>query len=320
MKVYIYNEWFCSGGPENIHQLCSRINDLGIDCYLIYAFCHMGDYVPKYSDKDVFVPEYKHYNLKRAFAMEDSPENVVIIPESFHPDVLYQVNHMKVAIWWLSIDNPKYQWKKTNPLFKSVIHCYHADKAAKVLSPHIEREKIVPLHDYINDLFIKSENELIDSLSRRKNRILYNPKKQSEEVTKELKNLVEHIDPSIEFRPIEGMTLEQISNLGMESKVYIDFGFHPGREHLPREMAISGCSVITGDDGVASDDDDVPLYSRKFKKPYDFQKIAEAIVWNVRNHSSAFFDEELVNYRKIVRNDKSRFESDVDNLLRILQS
>lgn len=319
MKIYILNPWHASGGPENIHQLCSRMNDLGVDCYLLYTCCHMGNYIPKLSDITTFVPEYKHYNLKRAFMVEDSPENVMIIPECFHPDVIHQVNHMKVALWWLSIDNPKYQWKKNNPLFKSVIHCYHADKAAKVLSPHIEEERVVPLHDYINDLFIKSEGELIRSLSRRKNIVLYNPAKQPSEITKKLVELVKQMDSSIEFKPIEGMTLDQISNLGMESKVYVDFGYHPGREHLPREMAISGCSVITGNDGVASDDTDVPLFARKFKAPYDFEKIAESIVWNVNNHSTAFFDQELVNYREIVRKDKSRFESDVDNLLKVLQ-
>jgi len=73
---------------------------------------------------------------------------------------------------------------------------------------------------------------------------------------------------------------------------------------------------MVGDDGGASDNDDVPLVKRKFKKPYDFESISKMIVKEVTNHSSSFFDEELKNYREIVRKDKKRFESDVEELVK----
>lgn len=319
MKVYIINPWAASGGPENIHQLCSKINEFGIECYLLYTFCHMGDYIPKNSDRNHFIPEYQHYNLKRTFCVDDSPENVLIIPETYHPDILHQVKHMKVVYWWLSIDNPKYSWDKNNPLFKEVIHCFHADKASKILKNHIEENRVVPLHDYINDLFIKSEEELISTLKSRKKTVLYNPQKQPEEITETLKSLVGKLDSTITFEPIENMNLKEVSEIGMNSRVYVDFGYHPGREHLPREMAISGCSVITGNDGDASDNDDLPLTKRKFTNPYDFYKISKIIVQDVNNHTSAFFEDELKNYRATIREDKSRFEHEVKNLLEIFK-
>lgn len=316
MKVYIFNPWEASGGPENLHQLCSKINDMGIECYMLYTFCHMGSYIPRVSDKNTFVPQYEHYNLKRTFCVDDLPENVIIIPEAYHPDVIYQVKHMKVVYWWLSVDNPKYSWDKNNPLFKNVINCYHADKAGKILKKYIEESNVIPLHDHINDIFIKTEGELISSLNKRKKVVLYNPQKQPNETTEKLISLVQGMDSSITFKPIQNMSLQEVSDLGVESRVYVDFGYHPGREHLPREMAISGCSIIVGDDGDASDDDDVPLVKRKFKKPYDFESISKMIVKEVTNHSSSFFDEELKNYREIVRKDKKRFESDVEGLIK----
>lgn len=42
-----------------------------------------------------------------------------------------------------------------------------------------------------------------------------------------------------------------------KSKVYIDFGNHPGKDRIPREAAISGCIVITGKRGAAAFAEDV---------------------------------------------------------------
>ena len=319
MKIYIINPWHVSGGQENVHQLCSEFNDMGVDCYLLYTFCHMGTYVPKKSDENVFVPEYENMNLKRSFVVEDEEENVLIIPEAFHPDVIHQIKKMKVAYWWLSIDNPKYQWEKTNRMFQRVFNICHSDKAFKILSSHVDSSKVILLHDHINDLFIRSEKELIHSLARRKRQVLYNPLKQPEHITTNLKDIVGRMDPTITFKPVEGLSLKQVSELGMESRLYMDFGYHPGREHLPREMVISGCSVITGDEGTASDDDDVPLKKRKFKRPYDFESISKAIVNEVNNHTTSFFDEELKEYREVVRKDKERFHREAVNFLEIIK-
>ena len=47
------------------------------------------------------------------------------------------------------------------------------------------------------------------------------------------------------------MTPEQVVDLMSESKVYIDFGNHPGKDRIPREAVINGCCVITGVRGSA---------------------------------------------------------------------
>ena len=315
MKIYIINPWHVSGGPEIIHQLCSKINDLGVECSLVYTFCDIGNYVPKKSDENKFIPEYSHYNLRRSFVIDDDPKNVIIIPECYHPSIIHQVQHMKIIYWWLSIENPKYSWNLDDPIFKTIFHGCHSEKSINILSKKINMEKIIPLHDHVNDLFIKSEDELMFSLKQREKIVLFNPKKQPNEITKTLEKMVTEIDSSIRFIPIENMSLKEVSLIANKSKLYIDFGFHPGRERLPREMVISGCSVITGDEGVSSCYEDVPLIKRKFKRPYDYEKISQFILQEVNNHSSSFFDEELKNYRNIVRNDKQEFEDNAKKLL-----
>ena len=45
--------------------------------------------------------------------------------------------------------------------------------------------------------------------------------------------------------------MNQIIQILSRSKIYIDFGFHPGVDHLPREAAILKNCIITNKEGSA---------------------------------------------------------------------
>ena len=66
-------------------------------------------------------------------------------------------------------------------------------------------------------------------------------------------------NPDIDFVAIEGMTPAQTKSLMRTSKLYIDFGDHPGKDRIPREAAICGCCIVTGRDGSAAYYEDVPI-------------------------------------------------------------
>lgn len=313
------NPWHVSGGPEHIHQLCSEINDMEIDCYLIYSFCHIGNYVPKSSDHNKFIPEYSHYNLKRCFFVEDEPENVLILPECYHPNILHQTKNIKLVYWWLSTDNPNFQWDLKDPIFGKILNACQSDRAMEKLLKYLPKDKVLPLHDHVKDYFILSEEEIVSTLPIREKIVLYNPAKQPHSFTQELMNIVSNIDSSIQFKALSEMNCEQVKNLASKSRLYIDFGFHPGRENMPREMVGMGCSIIVGNEGTSSNNNDIPLFERKFKNPYDLNEIAKRIVYEVNNHSLLIFDEELKNYREIVRKDKTRFQQELKSLIDILK-
>jgi len=115
--------------------------------------------------------------------------------------------------------------------------------------------------------------------------VLYNPKKGFE-FTKKLIERAKHID----FLPLENMSREQLVNVFNRSKLYIDFGYHPGKDRLPREVALNGCCVITGMRGSARFFEDVPL-ANVFK----FDEKAAGV-----DSIIARIDDVLANYEKII--------------------
>jgi hypothetical protein len=114
------------------------------------------------------------------------------------------------------------------------------------------------------------------------------------------------------------MTPTEVSNWMKRSKLYIDFGYHPGQERMPREAVLMGCCVITGKQGSAAFDEDVPL-----PKGYKFdennatpEQITEAIL-KCLNH----FDEEsklFENYRLRITGEKDNFKNDVSKVFQKL--
>jgi hypothetical protein len=71
------------------------------------------------------------------------------------------------------------------------------------------------------------------------------------------------------------MNENQVIETLARSKVYIDFGHHPGRDRIPRESAILGNCVITNYLGSAGFYNDIPIESKY--KISDFSKIGDLI-------------------------------------------
>ena len=96
--------------------------------------------------------------------------------------------------------------------------------------------------------------------------------------------------PDFHFFPLAGFNREQLATKFLESKLYIDFGHHPGKDRLPREAGIHGCCVITGLYGSASNAFDVnipPAYKIDSRLP-DFFTLFEIQVNLIFNHFSLF--------------------------------
>jgi hypothetical protein len=107
------------------------------------------------------------------------------------------------------------------------------------------------------------------------------------------------------------MTQDQIIDLCKTSKVYIDFGNHPGKDRFPREAAHLGCIIITGKKGSAKFHEDV-MIPEKFKFA-DNEKNIPNIVNEIKNVFLNYNDivAKYNDYRNMIKNEENIFEDDV---------
>jgi hypothetical protein len=250
---------YASGGPELLHQLCHTLRSQNFPAFMYY-----------YSSKKI--TKYIHdsfadYNIEYVTNIVDSPDNILIVPETKTKIVLPYKNLTKI-VWWLSVDNYFYSSQTLKGRLKNkfkiffnlnqlkdpkIYHFFQSFYAKDfLLNNGFLSEKLFYLSDYLNDAFIEQCQSA--DYSQKKDIILYNPKKGFEVTQK----LIEYA-PYLHWVAIENMTRAQVINLLQSAKVYIDFGNHPGKDRIPREAAIAGCCVITNTKGSAAFDEDVRI-------------------------------------------------------------
>jgi hypothetical protein len=301
MKYYLACPWYISGGPECIHQLCSELNTLHNDSYMVYD-----------NNSEQAIPQYNHYNLKVTNVIEDNENNCIIIPETYPPNYIDNFKNIKTAYYWLSKDNVR--WDLNHPSLQKIDYhlCQSVYAYNFVLNDlKIDKSKIYMVTDYTRDIMITNEQDLQSSLHLRKNIILYNPSK-GQDITQKIIEMC----PNFIFVPIVNMTPEQIKNLAQESKIYIDFGHHPGKDRIPREMVSCGCSLLVGLKGSATCYEDIPISSDRkfdFNDDYFFKKIVNKINEDINNFENVFLN--FLNYRKVIRNEKFTFINQIKHFL-----
>lgn len=315
-----------TGGPTLAHQLCYILNQNGISASMYY----IGKF-PKDS-----TPVNKNYtNFHNPYVTElsnSTTDTIVFLETKTH--LINQFPNAKKIIWWMSVDNffmSKLNWiqrikKKLGLTYlsvskesanfgkrykdivcdKNIFHLYQSEYAKKFLLDNgIDPKSVHSLTDYIEDeIFEYAENH---SVEERKNRVLYNPKKGIEYTKKIIEACSSY---NIEFVPLINMTKTQISQILCSSKIYIDFGTHPGKDRFPREAAISGCCLLTGLRGSAGNDVDIAI-SKKYKfKDTDssIKDIVARINYVFDNFEESSKDFET--YRNKIKAEKTQFEEE----------
>ena len=129
---------------------------------------------------------------------------------------------------------------------------------------------------------------------------------------------MEKSDEYIEFLPLENMTPDEVAEACLSSKVYIDFGNHPGKDRFPREAATLGCVVITGRKGAANFYDDV-----RIKDEYKFEDKDENIENIIEKIKECFekYDEkinEFKEYREMICGEEKKFQEDIEEIFACL--
>lgn len=309
-----------TGGTEVIHQLANILQNY-IETYICYINLK----------KPIIPKEFKNYNCKHILHLEnlyDNAHNIIIVPET-HTRYLFKLKKVQKILWWLSVDNylNGLDLKKEKGIIERLLHAYlrndqfifklHRNKIIHLVQSEYARQFVSEngvktcyyLSDYINEKYIKESKELD---SYRENIVLYNPKKGYEFTKKIIERL-----RNIQCIPIINMSNEEIINLMKRSKVYIDFGNHPGKDRLPREAAMMGLCIITGKKGAARNDMDLCI-PNKYKYSDEMDNIDDII----KRINMCIIDFDIVTcdfdeYRSKIKNEKQEFQNCVKRIFKV---
>lgn len=281
-----------TGGPEALHQLVDMANTVKPGSA---AIC----YAP--FENDHVTPEpYRMYNTP-IIRKDDIPSNaLIVLPEIWlhFVDLFTQ----PCAFWWLSVDN--FASSRPELLSKVAVHLTQSEYARQHVINTLGVEPLM-VTDYINASF-KDRPTVPWGY-----RVAVNPVKGKHLIDEFKKQF-----PKIEVIELTGMTRDRAKEELAKSKVYIDFGHHPGRDRLPREAALLETVVMTTRLGSAKNDIDIPIDDW-----YKFNDVSELgpKVNDIFDHFDAH-QRMQANYRRDIWFQKVKFKSEVTALLQFSES
>ncbi|TWP23743.1 hypothetical protein ETU10_05795 [Apibacter muscae] len=330
-QIYVYcPENIVTGGTELLHQLVDYLNKLELKAYIVYIDAKYHQPI------NTNVPEaFLKYNVISTCLIGDTQKNVVILPEILF-DISLKFNNVQLMFWWLSVDNyfkssanylDLIRWRFNEGLFlilkkiykklftkqklftvsisnikdRANFNCYQSIYANYFLLKN-NFPNVISLSDYINTEFIRSDNDIIID---RENKVLYNPAKGLRFTKKIIKKM-----PHIEWVPLKGLTPSELVKHFKTSKLYIDFGNHPGKDRIPREAAINGCAILTNRRGSANFYEDLPIDKNYKIKDKNLSVIINKIQSIIDNYDSIIDDFKL--YKKKIFEEKDVFIKDIE--------
>lgn len=303
--IYIVSPKSFTGGPESLHQLGKSLLDSGLDARIYYTNGYQR-FNYKFDNQEVS-PRLQAYGIPSVEKILDDEDNILVVPEVY-VGLFNQFKNIRKCIWWLSLEYyfhsfPEYtvqhskKLRYVKPILRPLYHIYldmrnHVNQYTH-LTP-INQHNIYHMYNcesvrqYLSKIGI-CENNMIylcgpieeiyftqpASSNTREDIVLYNPKKGIE-FTKKILKAAEGKLKNVKFIPIQNMNAHEIVNIMDKSKVYMDFGYFPGPERIPREAVIRGCCIITSRTGCAGNSVDVPIPER-FKIEAIDENITEII-------------------------------------------
>jgi hypothetical protein len=248
-----------TGGPEAQHQLCRTLLDLGHDAAMVYLPRDMrwerrGDAIEVPPSADPTPADYAHYGLPLAWRIEDAPQHRVVFPEVWIDLALGMGRAFQPCLWWLSVDNARRHVRRAGGFAALRAHprLLHLAQSHYALD-HLGRHGItaLPLFDFTAPAHLEGLPAADDA--PRAERVLF--PRRGLRFTRWLRLAA----PDIAWQEIRGFSEAEVRALFRGSRLYVDFGHHPGKDRMPREAAIGGCVVLAARRGAAANPVDVPI-------------------------------------------------------------
>lgn len=341
MHIYIISpSYFKTGGTKSLHQLADILAASGFDVSMIY--CEKGDLVKK----DSMLYEFCRAKMTDPEEILDDVNSIILVPEIF-TGILKRFKKSKKIVWWLSLDfflsDPLSSAKRTMhkknlpqillPImilykraiggysfdqistpeeFSEIYHLYNCEYVRSFLIQHgAVEEKMRYLCGPLENDYLHLLEEAEEIIHHKEDMIAYNPAKMNLTYLKKLKKDVLRRNGDIKFVAIENMTKEDVQNTLRKSKVYLDFGYFPGPERMPREAAMLQCNIITSKLGSAANSVDVPIpaeYKFDLNKA-GLNRISDKILELINNYETYICDFDI--YRRKITEQITSFENDI---------
>ena len=344
-KTYIYilaPSRTSTGGPECMHQLgfyLKKIFNLR-NVNMVYLPLNQSEPIHK---------DFKHYKLNFVNHIEDNKNNILIMPEMYNM-LKFSLNFKKITkvIWWLSIDNYfAFKFNAEYPkilrsLFKIPlkfisafnkitnyqfgIFTYHDYLKSFYKIFEIEKQKEVSQASFHFAQSFYAYNFLKKKLKNVKFLYDYQGQNKIKEIKKNYKkktNLICYSHKSnafleylkskskAKFIRLRGLKAKEILDVFKKTKIYMDFGYHPGKDRMPREAVLFDNCIITNFKGSAYNNYDIPI-KKEFKfyeKSKNIKKIITKINKIFLNHKKEFI--KFKKYQKKTLQEEKIFKSQI---------
>lgn len=309
-----------TGGPLAIHQAASKVKAHGGEVGILYikndkphkAFDLRGERIVS---KIGFWDSLKISGQLKAFGfparVSFSRDDHFIVPEVL-PDVAYRLLRLgckNVSLWWLSVDNfplSKMHTLQNQLLMRKCRHLCQSEYAADFVWRH-GASSVSMLSDEI-DLHVSKD---LPSISERTNDLCYLPNKSAG-----ADELLEHLSREFSIVRLENMSRSQITETLLDTRIFLDFGHHPGKDRVPREAALCGAIPVVRAEGAARFEQDVPLPKELLIESRTFFDGPEFVsrIHDILNNSDEF-DDALSRYRAKIASEKQAFDSEIQALI-----
>ena len=287
-----------SGGQEALHQLVDCINNLGGEAYIVYV--RQGEI---YTKKCSPPSRFQSYNAPQAVkhAVQYLPNNYFVAPEST-PELLEGVKNGIKCIWWLSVGfkNNLFDYQK----LKNDIHLYQSEYARQFVKDSINPRKLYAVSDYIVIESIRAGNK--------KDEIALVQRKLDARYT----HLIQKLKSGYKVHIVKNLSRHRLAKLLGKTKIFIDFGNHPGKDRLPREAAMFNNIIITSTLGASENGKDVQIrddYKLSYSiDPKTFDSFIQICLLQYHKKKQDF-----ISYKQLIINEKSVFFNEVNSVFRL---
>lgn len=295
-KVYIVCPRVRTGGPENQHHLCDYLNVLGAEAYIYYQPNEDRDY-------DLLYPEFT--NARVCEQIEDSTDTVIVIPEICRiRDFRNSFPNSTIAVHWLSYTNAAlFGSLRANIVDEAnAIHLFQSYYEYVMVRPHLSWGTWwFFVTDCISDEYLALDPRAY--IPGKQDMLCFNGNK--DKITQNICGFA-----GITCTAISGMPKAEVMEVLQRSKVYVDMGYHPGKDRLPREAAMHGCVVVTNMSGSAAYIEDVPI-----EEKVRFESDLYGLIPKIFAGYEHYFTRQQT-YRDVIRGEKEIFRENVEGFWR----
>jgi hypothetical protein len=282
-----------TGGPEALHQLADSLNRIrGVEALTFYTPPRNESIIAFYK---------KAYPAIREINGAIPAGSTLIVSENQDPSLWSHFDGFEKWIWWLSAERrfPLRAYDDWGHLFQSE----HAKQQLQSLG-----FEGLMVTDYISDL------ERFAPHRQKTDLVVINGSKSAVMAAR-----LRLCFPELRMLPLHGLNPAEISLALDEAKIYVDFGWHPGRDRLPREAALHHCLIVTGRLGSAKNTVDLPIPVSY--KVSDYERV-ESIGLMIKELLNTYERRlpEFAAYREWIAKQKAVFAAEVAHFVQVHSS